>query len=304
MRLALPSTAAAAVDRPGGDQPQRHASWLVAAEAFRLAYPAGPPRPQGGVSHLAGFVFLVITLATFFGTTVSGWRGAQGARRARGCSRKTPSSSPRVSQSRSSPRRCQTTEARHEPPHGRLHAPRHGRRCPPADWRSATTRRRRARSLARDASPRPSSVLLSTCNRVELYAAGDGPADAPDDRRAGRRHAQLPRRARRSESQARSMTLDRPRRGRPPVRVAASLDSMVVGEPQILAQVKQAYELADERGATGPLTARRFQAAPARRPARRQRNDHPPAPREHSQRRGRRFRPADLRAVRRQARRW
>jgi glutamyl-tRNA reductase len=43
--------------------------------------------------------------------------------------------------------------------------------------------------------------------------------------------------------------------------VAAGLDSMVLGEPQILAQVKQAWALAQDSRTTGPLTAGMFQAA-------------------------------------------
>ncbi len=43
--------------------------------------------------------------------------------------------------------------------------------------------------------------------------------------------------------------------------VAASLDSMVLGEPQILAQVKQAYQAASELQSTGPLLHMAFQAA-------------------------------------------
>jgi glutamyl-tRNA reductase len=44
-------------------------------------------------------------------------------------------------------------------------------------------------------------------------------------------------------------------------RVAASLDSMVLGEPQILSQVKQAYELACAEGTAGPLAHACFQAS-------------------------------------------
>lgn len=43
--------------------------------------------------------------------------------------------------------------------------------------------------------------------------------------------------------------------------VASGLDSMVLGEPQIVAQVKQAWALAQESETVGPLTAGMFQAA-------------------------------------------
>ena len=44
-------------------------------------------------------------------------------------------------------------------------------------------------------------------------------------------------------------------------RVSASLDSMVVGEPQILGQVKEAYQLAREQAALGPRLIRIFERA-------------------------------------------
>jgi glutamyl-tRNA reductase len=45
------------------------------------------------------------------------------------------------------------------------------------------------------------------------------------------------------------------------LRVASSLDSMVVGEPQILGQAKDAYRAAVECGACGPILGRLFQLA-------------------------------------------
>jgi glutamyl-tRNA reductase len=55
------------------------------------------------------------------------------------------------------------------------------------------------------------------------------------------------------------------------LRVAAALDSMVVGEPQILGQTKEAYRAAVECGASGPILDRLYQRAFAT--AKRVRND-------------------------------
>jgi glutamyl-tRNA reductase len=108
--------------------------------------------------------------------------------------------------------------------------------------------------------PTAEAVLLSTCNRVELYTAAEGPDELPGNEVMAGFLAET----RRIEPE-----LIRPslvaNQGRQTVEhlfaVASSLDSMVVGEAQIVAQVKQAYELADRRGTTGPLTHSVFQAA-------------------------------------------
>lgn len=95
------------------------------------------------------------------------------------------------------------------------------------------------------------AMIVSTCNRVELYCGIDG------DDAAGA--------ARRWFVGARGLgpALDPhlyAHAGEPAVRhllrVASSLDSMVVGESQILGQVKQAYGAALEAGTIGPLLTR------------------------------------------------
>ena len=148
--------------------------------------------------------------------------------------------------------------------------------------------------------PGVEAVLLSTCNRVEIYAATRARAGArASSRSAGflaRFHGLDP-----AEVAPHLYQYSDDAAVRHLFTVAASLDSMVLGEPQILAQVKQAYQAATEQRQHRPAAARGLSGGHARRPPRGHRNGHPPAAREHSQRGRGRLRPADLRALRRQA---
>jgi glutamyl-tRNA reductase len=108
--------------------------------------------------------------------------------------------------------------------------------------------------------PGREGVLLSTCNRVEFYAAG-GPDGAPPE------EDQIV--AFLAECRGLDVGLVAPvlarSRDEQVVRhlfsVASGLDSMVLGEPQILAQVKQAWALAQDHRTAGPLTGGMFQGA-------------------------------------------
>ena len=101
-------------------------------------------------------------------------------------------------------------------------------------------------------------AILSTCNRVELYAASAGetpPADQLIAALAAFHH--LPA----SSLADKLVTLADQAVAEHLFRVAASLDSMVVGEPQILSQVKQAYQAAKQSQTAGPQLHELFQAA-------------------------------------------
>lgn len=108
--------------------------------------------------------------------------------------------------------------------------------------------------------PNTESVVLSTCNRVELYVAR--PTDA--DPLTPPQLAQF-------LSEFHGVPLDdfvgelRAATGPEAVRhlfeVISSLDSMVLGEPQIVNQVREAYGLAEENGSCGPITHALFQGA-------------------------------------------
>ncbi len=122
----------------------------------------------------------------------------------------------------------------------------------PAQTREALDRWRRV-------FPRTEAVLLSTCNRVEIYSAGEANAEPSLEQAASflaefhgldagpiiqylYLHA--------DEAAVRHL-----------FNVASSLDSMVVGEPQILGQVKEAYQAAVLEESAGPMLHTMFQAA-------------------------------------------
>jgi hypothetical protein len=112
----------------------------------------------------------------------------------------------------------------------------------------------------RDRFPGREGVLLSTCNRVELYAAGESDAAPPAREQLVSFLAEcrgidagllVPVLAGESDEAVVRHLFS----------VASGLDSMVLGEPQIVAQVKQAWAIAQESRTTGPLTGEMFQAA-------------------------------------------
>jgi glutamyl-tRNA reductase len=101
------------------------------------------------------------------------------------------------------------------------------------------------------------AVLLSTCNRSEIYAAveTDAVADAcarfMADYHAVRWEHLAPHVFVKHGAEA----------ARHLFRVAAGLESLVVGEPQILGQVKEAFAASEQAKRSGALTSRAFAAA-------------------------------------------
>jgi glutamyl-tRNA reductase len=102
------------------------------------------------------------------------------------------------------------------------------------------------------------AVVISTCNRTEVYLVVGDPVQAEADvlgllaRRAGIRPTEL------------AEVIYSPRNcdaARQLYRVTAGLEPMVVGEAEIQGQVRRAHEGAMKAGATGPLSNRLFMAA-------------------------------------------
>jgi len=91
-------------------------------------------------------------------------------------------------------------------------------------------------------------MILSTCNRVEVAVTADEQADVES---AVENFLADSKRVERAWVTPYLYRFDGPEAIRHLFRVASSLDSMVVGEPQILGQMKSAYALAREHGAMG-----------------------------------------------------
>jgi len=102
------------------------------------------------------------------------------------------------------------------------------------------------------------AAIVSTCNRVEMYVACD---EAEETTTAIHRFL----------SEFHGVSADQlaphlyAKTGNEAVhhlfRVAAGLDSLVMGEPQVLGQVKEAFKLASQMGCTGPLLNKLFHSA-------------------------------------------
>lgn len=103
-------------------------------------------------------------------------------------------------------------------------------------------------------------VVLSTCNRVEVYSAQESPDAAPTRKQIAEFVSDF-HRVPLEEFSDELLAETGPDAVRHLFRVASSLDSMVLGEPQIVNQVKEAYRIAQEHNACGPLTHAMFQGA-------------------------------------------
>lgn len=104
--------------------------------------------------------------------------------------------------------------------------------------------------------PAAEFVILSTCNRVEVYAAGpaaDPPSCATLLGELAAFHGQAA-----DSLRAHAYCLETEAAVEHLFDVASSLDSMVVGESQILGQTKEAFLGAAEAGATGKYLNRLF----------------------------------------------
>src|SRR3954468_24862276 len=102
------------------------------------------------------------------------------------------------------------------------------------------------------------AVILSTCNRVELYVATNAEAAKAF---AALRDYLVNCHEYRDPLTDEIYILKEPQSVEHLFKVACGLDSMVLGETEILGQLKKAYEMALQHRCTGPILNRAFQKA-------------------------------------------
>ena len=109
-------------------------------------------------------------------------------------------------------------------------------------------------TLAGRAQRAPEAAILSTCNRTEVYCAGDRHEIEHTLGWLAHTGGVAP-----PMLKAHAYTLQDAQAARHAFRVASGLDSMVLGEPQILGQMKDAVRTAEEAGALGTTLNQLFQ---------------------------------------------
>jgi glutamyl-tRNA reductase len=109
-------------------------------------------------------------------------------------------------------------------------------------------------ALAQPRMAGPEAAIISTCNRTEVYCAGNAHALDHTVDWLAQAGGVSP-----SVLRSHAYTLQDGFVARHAFRVASGLDSMVLGEPQILGQMKDAVRVADQAGALGTTLNQLFQ---------------------------------------------
>lgn len=109
-------------------------------------------------------------------------------------------------------------------------------------------------SLRESLARAPEAAILSTCNRTEIYCAGSQHDMEPTLEWLAHSGGVAP-----GLLRAHAYALQDGQAARHAFRVASGLDSMVLGEAQILGQLKDAVRAADEAGALGTTLNQLFQ---------------------------------------------
>jgi glutamyl-tRNA reductase len=110
------------------------------------------------------------------------------------------------------------------------------------------------RGLRQALSREPEAAIVSTCNRTEIYCAGEQTEIGPTLDWLAQSGGVTP-----SLLRSHAYMLENDMAARHAFRVASGLDSMVLGEPQILGQFKDAVRAAEQAGALGTTLSQLFQ---------------------------------------------